>query len=102
VLSDGGDNASCRDLDDVLDMARRSSATIYTIGMYDETNLDRNPRVLRQIARVSGGRAYFPRALNDLSQVWRDIASGIRSQYTIGYHSTNPTRDGRPGAVHAI
>jgi VWFA-related protein len=94
VLSDGGDNASQLRLDDVLHMARRSGATIYTIGIYDDTNRDRNPRVLRQIAQVSGGRAYFPRSLNDLGQVWRDIAGGIRSQYTIGYHSSNPSRDG--------
>jgi Ca-activated chloride channel family protein len=94
VLSDGGDNASRRRLDDVLESARRSSATIYTIGVYDETNRDRNPRVLRQIAAVTGGRAYFPRTLTDLSQVWRDIAGGIRSQYTLGYQSSNSTRDG--------
>lgn len=94
VLSDGGDNASRRGLDDVLEMARRSSATIYTIGVYDETNRDRNPRVLRQIATATGGRAYFPDALADLSQVWRDIAGGIRSQYTLGYQSTNSARDG--------
>ena len=94
VLSDGGDNASRRRLDDVLQIAQRSSATIYTIGIYDETDPDRNPRVLRKIAGLSGGRAYFPDSLNDLEQVWRDIAGGIRSQYTIGYHSSNPNRDG--------
>ena len=94
VLSDGGDNASRRRLDDVVEMARRSSATIYTIGIYDETNRDRNPRVLRRIAAATGGRAYFPRALTDLSQVWREIAGGIRSQYTLGYQSSNPARDG--------
>jgi VWFA-related protein len=94
VLSDGGDNASSRTLDAVLQLARRSSATIYTIGMYDDSNRDRNPRVLRQVAELSGGRAYFPRAVRDLEQVWRDIAGGIRSQYTLGYHSSNPARDG--------
>ena len=94
VLSDGGDNASLRRLGDVLDMARRSSATIYTIGLYDETNRDSNPRVLRQIADVTGGRAYFPRALTDLSEVWRAVAGAIRSQYTLGYESANPARDG--------
>ena len=94
VLSDGGDNASQRRLDEVLHIARRSSATIYTIGIYDDHDLDRNPRVLRRVAGLSGGRAYFPRALTDLDQLWRDIADGIRSQYTIGYHSSNPTRDG--------
>ena len=95
VLSDGGDNASHRSLDNVLQIAKRSNATIYTIGIYDDTDLDRNPRVLRKIAELSGGRAYFPESLNDLEQVWQDIAGGIRHQYTIGYHSRNPDRDGR-------
>jgi len=94
VLSDGGDNASLRRLNDVFQIAQQSSATIYTIGIYDNTNEDRNPQVLRNIARLSGGRAYFPSSLNDLEQVWRDIAGAIRSQYTIGYYSTNPDRDG--------
>jgi VWFA-related protein len=94
VLSDGGDNASTRRLDDVLQIAQGSSATIYTIGIYDDSDLDRNPRVLRRMAEQSGGRAYFPESLDHLDEVWRDIAGGIRSQYTIGYHSTNPNRDG--------
>jgi Ca-activated chloride channel homolog len=94
VLSDGGDNASRRRLDDVLRTAQQSSATIYTIGIYDENDMDRNPGVLRKIAASSGGRAYFPRSLKDLERVWRDIAGGIRSQYTIGYHSNSPKRDG--------
>jgi Ca-activated chloride channel family protein len=94
VFSDGGDNASKRPLDEVLQAARRSSATMYTIGFYDETNRDRNPPVLRQIAALSGGRAYFPRSLDDMDEVWRGIAGGIRSQYTIGYQSSNPAQDG--------
>ena len=85
VLSDGGDNASHRKLDDVLEISRRSTATVYTIGIYDENDPDRNPRVLRKIAESSGGRAYFPRTLANLDEVWRDIAGEIRSQYTIGY-----------------
>lgn len=85
ILSDGGDNASRRRLDDVLYNARRSSATVSTIGIYDESDPDRNPRVLRKIADSSGGRAYFPRTLAHLDEVWREIAGEIRSQYTIGY-----------------
>jgi VWFA-related protein len=95
VLSDGGDNSSHRRLNDVLQLAQGASSTIYTIGIYDDTDLDRNPGVLRKIAELSGGQAYFPDSLNDLEQVWRDIAGRIRHQYTIGYHSTNPNRDGR-------
>ena len=94
VLSDGGDNASHRTLDEVVLIAQRSSATIYTIGFYDETNRDRNPAILRKVATLSGGRAYFPDSVSDLDKVWRDIAGAIRSQYTIGYRSSNPKRDG--------
>jgi len=94
VLSDGGDNASHRKLDDILQIAQRSSATIYTIGIYDETDEDRNPVVLKKLAGQSGGRAYFPDSLNDLEHAWHEIAGGIRSQYTIGYSSTNSSRDG--------
>ena len=94
VLSDGGDNASRRNLNDVLEIAKRSNATIYTIGIYDESNLDRNPRVLRRISDLTGGKAYFPDSLRDMEQVWRDIAGAIRGQYTIGYHSNDPGRDG--------
>ena len=95
VLSDGGDNASRRRLDEVLEIAQRSSATIYAVGIYDEDDPDRNPGVLRRIAKLSGGSAYFPASLNDLNRVWREIASGIRNQYTIGYHSDNAIRDGK-------
>jgi Ca-activated chloride channel homolog len=95
VLSDGGDNASHRRLDDVLQIARQSSATIYTIGIYDDADLDRNPGVLRKIAELSGGHVYLPDSLNDLQRVWQDIAGRIRHQYTIGYHSNNTNRDGR-------
>ena len=94
VLSDGGDNASRRRLDEVIENARRTSATVYAIGIYDEADMDRNPGVLRKISELSGGRAYFPKSLTALNQVWRDVAGEIRNQYTIGYHSSNPARDG--------
>src|SRR5262245_60781651 len=47
VLSDGGDNASRQSLDGVLRIAESSLATIYTIGIYDQYDTDRDPKVLR-------------------------------------------------------
>jgi Ca-activated chloride channel homolog len=95
VMSDGGDNASRLRLDEVVEIAQRSRATIYAIGIYDEADMDRNPRVLRRIAELSGGRAYFPESFSDLNRIWREIAGEIRNQYTIGYHSSNANRDGK-------
>ena len=95
LISDGGDNASRLRLNEVVELAQRTRATIYAIGIYDEGDPDRNPRVLRRIAELSGGRAYFPYPLSDLNRIWRDIAGEIRNQYTIGYHSSNAVRDGK-------
>jgi VWFA-related protein len=94
VLSDGGDNASRARLDDVLRLAQESSATVYCIGIYDPRQDDRNPEVLKRIAKVTGGEAYFPRKLSDMREIWPKIATSIRGQYTIGYLSTNTKRDG--------
>jgi VWFA-related protein len=94
LLSDGGDNASLTKLDDVLRLAEQSSATIYCIGIYDVNERDRNPGVLKRIAKLTGGEAYFPTTLANLHTVWPKIANAIRGQYTIGYVSTNPAHDG--------
>src|SRR5438132_10196025 len=94
LLSDGGDNSSVTKLDDALRMAQQSSATIYCIGIYDVYQKDRNPGVLKRIAKVTGGEAYFPNSLRDLQEVWPRIAGAIRGQYTIGYVSSNPVQDG--------
>jgi VWFA-related protein len=76
-------------------MAQRSSAIIFTIGIYDDADLDRNPRILRRIAQSSGGHAFLPDSLRDMERDWHDVAMRIRSQYTIGYHSSNPNHDGK-------
>jgi VWFA-related protein len=94
LLSDGGDNASVLKLEDVLHMAQQSSATIYCIGIYDPFAKDKNPGVLKKIAKVTGGETYFPSNPSDLQDIWRHIAGSIRAQYTIAYISSNGARDG--------
>jgi len=93
VVSDGGDNASRRRLDQVLQDAARSDAIIYTIGVFDEDDADRNPGVLRRIARATGGQAFFPPTSADVTPVCERIAADIRRQYTIGYSPTNSKLD---------
>lgn len=102
LLSDGADNASTCTLNSILHLAQQSSATIFTIGMYDPDQKDRNPKVLRRLARLTGGEAYFPKKTSDLHNVWPRIAGSIRGQYTIGYLSTNPARDGAYRKVRIV
>jgi len=85
VISDGGDNASRHTRREMLDVAVRSSATIYTIGLFDTNDPDRNPGILRELARISGGEAYFPETPPDTIPVCRRVAGDIRARYTLGY-----------------
>jgi VWFA-related protein len=94
LLSDGGDNASLLKLEEVLRMAQQSSATIYCIGIYDPFAKDKNPGVLKKIAKVTGGESYFPTNSSDLQEIWRRVAGSIRAQYTIAYVSSNAVHDG--------
>jgi VWFA-related protein len=92
LISDGGDNASAATLDRVLARARQSNATIYTIGIFDDMDPDRNPGVLKRLAEATGGERYLPRSAAPLLEACRHIAREIRSGYTIGY--VPPDRDG--------
>jgi len=85
LVSDGGDNSSREGLEDVMKLAQSSGVVIYSIGIYDETDRDRNPRVLTQIAEASGGKAHFPSELKDVTGACLKIARDIRQQYTLGF-----------------
>jgi len=85
VVSDGGDNASRHTRREMLDMVERSLATIYTIGLFDTGDPDRNPGILRKLARITGGEAYFPDSAQDMTEACRGIAKDIRTRYTVGY-----------------
>jgi Ca-activated chloride channel family protein len=97
LISDGGDNASRATLEHVLARARESSAAIYTIGIFNEDDLDQNPRVLKELANETGGERFLPRTASSLLDACRLIARELRSAYTIAYEP--PDRD---GAYHRV
>jgi VWFA-related protein len=95
LISDGGDNASQHTFVDLIDLARHSGVMIYTIGIYDTLDGDRNPGVLRRLAAETGGEAFFPRSSNDIVPICEEVARRIRSQYTLSYVPTSAKRDDR-------
>jgi VWFA-related protein len=97
VISDGGDNASEAKLETVLARARDSNAAIYTIGIFDQDDMDKNPGVLKSLAQTTGGERFLPRSPGDLLTACERIAREIRGGYTIGY--VPPARD---GAYHRV
>jgi VWFA-related protein len=49
---------------------------------------------MNTFAHMTGGRAYFPRFDGELPEIFHDIGTDIRNQYTIAYHPTNSKLDG--------
>ena len=101
VLSDGEDTSSLLAFEEVLDLAKRSETAIYSIGLRTPDGPGTTTKgvkeaefVLRQFSQETGGRACFPNQLSDLAGVYGQIADELSSQYTVGYTSRNPKRDG--------
>ncbi len=85
VISDGGDNKSRLSLAQVMRLAAQSTAVIYTVGLFDASDPDRNPGVLKHLAQATGGEAFLPGEISEVVAICGRIARDIRHQYTIGY-----------------
>ncbi len=94
IISDGGDDASHENFRQLLASAQHTSAIIYTIGIISEAESDVNPGVLRSLAGVTGGKAYFPQSAAELPAICRQIARDLREQYTIAYVPADGMHDG--------
>ena len=105
VITDGEDNASRYSFPELLQQAQESNAVIYCIGLLGEEHPgglfrihghgDKHAKkVLEQLASATGGKAYFPRTLDEVKPICVRIARDIRDQYTFGWYPTNAKRDG--------
>ncbi|MGA7237891.1 MAG: VWA domain-containing protein [Bryobacteraceae bacterium] len=85
TITDGGDNSSQATLAGVLDGALKAGIVVYSIGIFDAHDYDRNPQVLSKIAEKTGGEAFFPEQLGDVTRTCVGIAQDIREQYALGF-----------------
>jgi len=102
VVTDGRDEnaastgpGSVRTWEEVLQKLEQTEASVYAVGIGNRVD---RPR-LQQLARKSGGAAYFPTTVSSLAADYQKILDEIRRRYIIGYESTNRTRDGKWRAV---
>jgi len=102
LLTDGEDTASLVSDEQVLDLARKSEINIYAISLRPNRPQDRArlafsqaEYVLTALTRDTGGRVFFPNSLSELEAVYDRIAEELRTQYSLGYVSSNRRRDGK-------
>jgi VWFA-related protein len=96
VVTDGEDNASRESLEQcVRRLQDLDGPAVYSIGILgDDREAHRAKRALTALAFQTGGIAFFPKDLNEVDNISRQVAHDIRNQYTIGYKPTDPNRGG--------
>jgi VWFA-related protein len=95
VVSDGEDNQSEYTRAQAIEMAQRAEVIIYAISTDDSGLILRGDRVLEQLAAATGGRAFFPFKMKDITHSFAAIEDELRSQYVVSYRPADFDADGR-------
>lgn len=97
VVTDGNDNASMINLENLVKASQQSEVLIYAIGLLSEEEgreAKRAERALKALAQATGGDCYFPKKLEEVEAIAKQVAHDVRNQYTIAYSPSNQALDG--------
>jgi Ca-activated chloride channel family protein len=99
ILSDGADQNSNHNIDQAIEMALRAEAIIFAVNvtsgsLFGVGDNHEGDKTLKKLVEETGGRLFAPYK-EELYETFQKINQELRSQYSIGYTSTNPSRDGR-------
>jgi VWFA-related protein len=102
LLTDGEDTSSLIRDEQVIDLAKKTEIAIYSISIRENRPQDRERlsfsqavHLLTVLSRDTGGQVHFPNSPSELDGVYDRIAEELRTQYSIGYVSSNSRRDGK-------
>jgi Ca-activated chloride channel homolog len=95
IVSDGEDNQSEVSRAQAIEMAQRAEVIIYAISTDDSGLILRGDKVLEQLAEATGGRAFFPFKMKDITHSFAAIEDELRSQYIVSYKPADFDADGR-------
>src|ERR1700677_4876037 len=95
LVSDGEDNQSEVTRAQAIEMAQRAEVIIYAISTDDSGLVLRGDKVLVQLAEATGGRAFFPFKMKDITHSFAAIEDELRSQYVVSYKPADFDADGR-------
>ncbi len=94
LVSDGDDNYSRVEESDAIKMCQRAETIVYAISTNVSPSKDKGDEVLKQIAKATGGRAFYPIKIEDVALGFRSIEEELRSQYSLVYRPANFRQDG--------
>ena len=102
LVSDGDDNYSHSGEQDAIQMCLRAETILYTISTDTSPSKDKGDDVLKAMAQATGGRAFFPKRMEDISTYFHDIEDELRSQYSLEYKPADFKADGSFRSVYLV
>src|ERR1700723_62303 len=102
VISDGDDNQSRAYPDDAIKMCQRAETIVYAISTNVSPSRDRGDDVLKKMAEATGGLAFFPKGIEDMSGSFHDIEEELRSQYSLAYRPADFKLDGAFRSIYLV
>jgi VWFA-related protein len=102
LLSDGEDNQSRVTREEAIEMAQRAEVILYTISTNVSGVKMRGDKVLERMAEATGGRAFFPFRIQDVSNAFSEIQDELRSQYVLAYKPADFVADGHFRSIDII
>ncbi len=102
LLSDGDDIVSHVTREEAIEMAQRAEAIVYTISTNVSGTKGAGDKILERIADATGGRAFFPFQLRDVSNAFAEIQDELRSQYAVSYKPADFKADGHFRTIEIV
>jgi len=94
LVSDGNDNQSRAYIDDAIKMCQRAETIVYAISTNWTPSRGKGDDVLQKMAAATGGRAFFPPSVDEMSLGFTSIEEELRSQYALTYTPADFKADG--------
>ncbi len=104
LITDGEDNVSKYGINKVIEALKQSKVTLYCVGLLEENDqrggLFKKPpskkakEDLEKFASITGGQAFFPKSIDEVDELVKNIAHNLRNHYTVSYTPTNIKLDG--------
>jgi VWFA-related protein len=85
LISDGDDNQSRVYQDEAIKECQRAETIIYAISTNWTPSRGKGDKVLTQMAEDTGGQAFFPPSVEEMSVSFHGIEEELRSQYALTY-----------------
>jgi VWFA-related protein len=109
LIGTGADTMGQSTLDDTLKRIKESDATMFSVGVAEmeyqsaeaqlsggaSISYQHSKYILDNLARMTGGTAWFPRFEGEIPDIFRNVATFLRSQYRIGFSPANLAQDGK-------